>query len=956
MLGGVATVMSLGTTAALARLHGGTASGGGGGGGTLPTTMTLVNTSGSTQAANFISPIFGMTFKKGDIASGTAPIFTGTVSTTVYPYSWGLQSYYGDGSLRHASFMFICKDSIAGNANLSVTIASGGTAPSASSRTLTEVYAQNLYVGGPGVGAFGGLTGTWSGYLTNDSNNLYQYVYLDGQAGKSWRIGTNMATTKGGSAHGQLIVDHYITALQDVSGNLGGFRHIGRITQPYYDHDSPTKALRAFTSVSTKYGAGPTTINLTWPYSTTNFIGSNGSATFTVAAAGTQNFYSGALPGEASSYVNCVPGYLTATTDAALSTSQIYFAYTTGAPSNNTVFNLSIQNIATPLISSSGGTGTFVPIPVCLHGGSIYTADSQGRSNFFQGTGSLAADNTVRTQFNRTYLHSTGALPPWNLSVSGVAFGGTIKDIPDAAGSAAKPYWNGTPTWTPCSCGPMSPFNRGQGGSNPDIGPLQLWHACHFYNQSAVADLAVRTIGFASDFEGIGSVRDYTTGGYINVSNTSYTGMPAPSGAQQSTIMIINNNVYGFTAPSQPTQGNYGFVWGAEQNNAHKPNMAFYAFLVFGEPHFHDLMIEQGTGSLLEFSAGARVPSGTAPAGYGIAMAAQSGDLRNSAWTFRDVFLPAIFAADPANNGTGVDGSQVPKYLKDLAAGNMTWANAMYSSTFLGTPLNSQNSWRQIFPDGTYLDSASCGGFMMGYFECVVAWYAALGNSDALAWVNNYATWINYVVNTLGGYHLYAEFDGAFLFDSAGNETGPITSLTQYGIIAGMMTSVSWTTSSPHFTANSPILGYVVTAGDKWIWGADQTPNGSPPGGFANNTPYYAVNVSGNNFDLSATIGGSAIAATNSGTLVQANGLATGFGTPWIILAAPPAASSGLIPSSTPASNPDSYCAYRALAFNWAAAAGASGYANAITDATTRQSNAGIDYSTNANWYGQNTF
>ena len=913
----------------------------------LLTTMTLVNTSGSTQAANFITPIFGMTFKKGDIITGTAPIFS--VSGTPQPYSWGLQSYYSDGSLRHASFMFRCSSSITGNGTLTVNINSGGTAPSASSRTLTEVYAQNLQVGGPGLGLFGGLVGTWNGYLRNDANNTEQYVYMDGQAGKAWRIKTHMATSAGGAAHGQLEVYHYVTALQDNSGNLGGFRHIGRITQPYYNNDTPTKALRAFASVSTQYGVGPTSIPLTWPFNNINFTGTNGVNTYTVAAAGTHNLYSGAQAGSGGAFTNVVPGYLSATTDAALTTNQIYFAYTQGPATTDTSFYLSENTNTQPggssyQITSSGGTGTFVPIPVVMHFGSVWTADNQGRSNFFQGTGSMAADSTVRTQFNPAYLHSTGAIPPWNLSVTGTAFSGTIKDIPAIVGASSSGYWTGTPLWNAVSCGPLAQALRGSTGSAPDIGPLTLWHCAHFYNQSAVGDMAIRAIAYASDYDLVGSFRDISTGNYVNISNTSYTGMPAPSSNQQTGIEVVVGISSGFTAPSTPAVTPTTFLWGGEQDQSHKPSMAYYGFLVFGEPHFYDLMIEAATGIAFEQYAPARQQS--SPAGYGIVMGLSSQGLRGNAWALRDLVTVASLAAS-----TSPDGSQVPQYVNDLAVTNLQWSNALYSATYLGSALNSENRWSSA--DGTDIDATS-GGFMMGYCENVMAWAAALGFSDALTWVNNYATWVNYVVSTYGDYHLYCEYDGPTILDISGNLIEPpITALSQWGIVCnGIFASLSWqNSSSPYFTANTPGFGYTVTAGDRYVFGADHA---TKPGGFSYQTPYYVRDVSGNNFNLAASPGGTAIVATDTGSLTPGTSGASGASSPFIALAAAPVPSTGLFPNSA-AGQPNSYLLYRQMAWNWAVAAGATGYSTPLADATTRLNADLPDFTSNANWYGQDS-
>lgn len=44
-------------------------------GGTTPATLTLVNTSASQQASGFVSPMFGVPLKQGDVPTGTYPQF-----------------------------------------------------------------------------------------------------------------------------------------------------------------------------------------------------------------------------------------------------------------------------------------------------------------------------------------------------------------------------------------------------------------------------------------------------------------------------------------------------------------------------------------------------------------------------------------------------------------------------------------------------------------------------------------------------------------------------------------------------------------------------------------------------------------------------------------------------------------------------------------------------------------
>jgi hypothetical protein len=849
------------------------------------TTMTLVNTSGAAQAANFVTPVFGMTFPDGIITPGTAPSFT--ISGTPQLFSWGLQSYWPSGYLRHASFMFLCGSSIAGSGTLAVVVNSGGTAPAPSSRTLTEVYAQNLQVGGPGIGAFGFLTGTWNGYLTNDANNTEQFVYMDGQAGKVWRIKTHMAQTQGGTAHGQLEVYHYITALQDIGGNLGGFRHIARITQPYYNHDTPTKNLRAFSSVTWQYGAGPTVNNLTWPFGNINFNGTNTSVTYTVASAGTHDLYQGAQAGSGTSYVNGVPGYLSATTDPALSTSQIYWAYTSGGGPSTTTFLLSKQCDGAAFIASQGGASTFVPLPTCLHFGSIWTADSQGRSNFFQGTGSMVADGTIRTQYNLAYLHSTGALPPWLLSLAG-----TVSDIPSITHDTQN-YWSGSPQWSPPSFGPINIAGMGATGDSKDIGPLTSWHCAHAFNQSAVGDLAVRAMGFAGDFSAQESFRDFTTGQYPNVSNSTYTGMPAPSTLQKSGLCYVNGTALGsFTLPSNPTAnsclnlgGNEGICF-----TDHRPCMAYYAFLVFGEPHYHDKLLEGGLGVEMAFTPSNKVP--TNPVGYGIVVGPSGNGLRAAAWAFRDLNLAATFCYKNPSTGLSVDGSQNVQYAQDLRDANISFSMNYFNSTYIGSYLASVGAYIKPYnlsstPD-TQLDASSMG-FMADYWLSIMAWGATLGNSSCLTACNNYGSFFTNAISTYGSlYPFYGEYVHSVTIVPGANPTvythgGGISASNQLGLPLQTIVNSNLSTTSISYGPNSPCFafvggltgyGYTPANGDTLIL----DPTEAIPGGFtADPTAYVILNLAFTggiyHFDLAvATNPTVAITPTTYSTTIAATG------------------------------------------------------------------------------------
>lgn len=246
------------------------AAGSGGGPGTLLTTMTLVNTSGSTQAANFVTDIFGHPFKKGDIPNGCtggAPQFQLTNGTNV-PFSEGLAPFcWSDGSLKWAPFMLRVPTSIAGSGSLTINILSGGSTPASSSRSLSDfaTASTDLNVSVDGE-TLGNLSGTWVSDLNQGIGVAHtdDYHYMGGQAGDVWRVRASFRQS--GSNHGQLEAYWYVQALQDNSGGLYGLRYLPRITQPWYNCDAggggsgcdasaPAKNWRGFSALKVLNGA-----------------------------------------------------------------------------------------------------------------------------------------------------------------------------------------------------------------------------------------------------------------------------------------------------------------------------------------------------------------------------------------------------------------------------------------------------------------------------------------------------------------------------------------------------------------------------------------------------------------------------------------------------------------------------------------------------------------------------
>jgi len=841
------------------------------------------------------------------------------IGGVVQPLSWGCQNFWSDYSLKHASFAFLCSSSIAGNGTLTVALAKNGTTPTTSARTLSEVYNQSLQVNLVGVV---GLSGTWTGVVANNALNVEQITYLDGAAGKWWRIHTHAGQFN--SAHGQVEVYHYIGALTDHSGNLGGFRYVPRVSQPWYNVNSPALNVYA-ANLSWQYGAGPTTVSWNWPFNTVNFTTTASSTTCTLSS-GSHNFYQGAVDGG----INAVPGVFTASggnLDTALSTGTVYWASNI-TPSNNPPNNTQFQVFATPGAAGSTGNGpaitmtgnatgtmTFTPTPHILPLQSIFDLANDGQPKFFQGTGSFTADSTVMTQFNCAYLVSTGLIQPFDTSYTGMAFGGTIVDNNDA--SVLGTSWNYN--WTPTTTGPVALNGIGTAGEHDYLGPLTQYAARHFYNQSAFSAKIVRMMATSSDFFGVSAFRDSVSANYANLSANTYSGMPATGMAR-----VIANTHGQFLLPSGITlpPPNSQFFCIGEPNGAHKPSLAYWAGLVFADPHFIDLTIEAGIGSVTNCGIGLRNFSSPLPNGTGIVGWLNIGGLRGAVWELRDMIHGAIIAPQ-----LHPDGSQSCDMMRDYANNNLDYLYSTQTSTFLGSyfyGIGRYNPFSVPANQASPRFDNSNYGFQAGYMLNVLPLgVSALENSNTLSLLNFMANGWQHYMNTFGGYYLYPEDDFAVFLDSGGNSYGPISNDSYWGISfqSWGVTFLNWTNAgSPYFSvdafaSNAPVNGDIVM-----FDGSGQ----AAPGGMSPQVPYYIRDISGTTFNLAATVGGPAIAPSNTGRQqVQATG---GGGGPYAMskLASWTAASTGNTPSSNGAYN--SYCAVKWSGWSFANAVGATGY------------------------------
>jgi hypothetical protein len=234
---------------------------------TLLTTLTLVNESGSAQSSGFVSRMFGMPLKQGDVVAGSYPKFTLADDTPCPATIWGVTTW-PDGSMKFCGAMIRVPSTVAGSGTLTINVKSGGTAPAASARSAADLTAADLSVVLTGVT---NLSGDWTASLNTAITDADDIVVIgDGPAGKVWRIGGPLKQS--GSAHGQLHCWHYVAALQDGSGGLLGLRYLGRVAQPWTDVTSPAVAKRVMTAT---FKSGASTLRSLQGIQSNQSVGSN---------------------------------------------------------------------------------------------------------------------------------------------------------------------------------------------------------------------------------------------------------------------------------------------------------------------------------------------------------------------------------------------------------------------------------------------------------------------------------------------------------------------------------------------------------------------------------------------------------------------------------------------------------------------------------------------------------
>jgi len=773
---------------------------GGGAGASAPATamtMTFVNSGASRQPAGVPTQTFGQPFKDGDIPVGSVPAFI--VNGVRQPYSVGLQSYWPSGCLKFAAFMLLPTFSLNPGASQRVMItAFRGSWPASSGRTLTDIYNQQLAVNAPPYPSpyNGRSSATLGAWLTDDANNYKQVKWLDGAAGTGWRISTHMAQSRGASKDGMLVVDHYVIALNNASGGLGGFRWMGAIRQPFYNLAGAGSAYPASRFVFFKPpsatdpvsgvnwqtvgpGGGAITTPLPWPFTPRTFTCSGAGQTLATTA---PNNYVQGLPVVISG--SSLPPASNSPFANSGAVADGGFAFFGQSSNSNTEFSLAFASTTQPYwhTFSGAGSGVVTPVPGLWTSNRLMFANKDAKYNFFQGTGSIAAETALRAQINQAYWQSTRLFVPFNLSLRGSSTGpgGAISDT--TWPYDWDPYTNGTYNW----------YQPGT-GSHYDLGVPGNEGCIDFYNQSVLSEKLVRICSLSAARQ-IWDLKDAQTGSfdtYIRIDNpaNSYTGL-APSVANANVAWggVSGGGAGGFTSAPPLGAGAIGYATSIAE---HEPTYAFWGYVRTGELQYLDFLVGNGIGQILTEGPFGRnaAPTNSTPingvgvygsdTAYGLFTFANM-EYRSLGWGHRDLQIAALLYPWNPTQPTALDfdGTQTGKYLNDLADVNADFLWDQFTADAKGAGGFSGPGSAVYGAEAAYVQqrglwnpylNAPGQGYSSNNPEwelAYVAWSQCLaylrGNVKAKQWLQNVAVkrWQyigdHYKFNSANGfYHLY---------------------------------------------------------------------------------------------------------------------------------------------------------------------------------------------------------
>lgn len=808
------------------------------------TTMTLLNTSGTTQAIGLCTQTFGHPFKKGDIPTGQYPVFKTTVGGTVFPFSVSIdKAVWSDGSLKHASFRLRLPVTIAGSASLGLSIYNGGSAPTPSGLTtaafaaggldLNELVTAQDNMGTPGTDWISnlnqGIAAAWPDNVT----------FMDGDAGITFEILAKFRQS--GADHGQLEGWWYVDALPDSTGALGCIRHLCRVIQPLYNETSPASDYRSFTAFKTRNGITTLVDHVAALPAPQTF-------TYTGGATIGGNFIPQAMNATASGMESCIACKVTNIGGAlptGLNSTSLYAVAVIDAThigvgdSFSGVAHDGSGACITPSAAGSG-TNTVTFYPMVSQFGSLWTAQADGRYNFIQGAGSISADSTIVCQMNNAYWCRTQCLPPF-------------------AVSTYTPASNATFTYYPGTAGPVG-RNVSATGEREDIGQINSWYARHIFTQAAVDERAVRVIGLVGGHLPI-ALYDKTTrsipvgnNGHAN-NGVTYSGMPACNVSIRWDASLSHTS--GITNPANANVVSQG--WTAT-DTSHMPGFSYYYYLLTGEPQAKRMLAEYGSNGICSqypnqdtaivdpthnTIGGIRNASINGTVYRGI-FSGESG-VRTVAWAARDIGVCGIAKfRNPSWNTYFAD------VLADIVNGMAAYRGMLVAGA------NSYVTTNGLWDEGAGNNGGMWGtGYMIGSFTMIAGITESAG---ALAQANYLVKWPTHVCNTMSSY-LVGCYRQTIRKGPNSNDLYS-TSDEQIGFWAW---GVSWDFTTQLFTLTSaPPSTPAPTFGNDMIFVWNPSEGGPPPAGMNSWQGYHVVNRAGNDFKLSVTVGGTPTVLTDT--------------------------------------------------------------------------------------------
>jgi hypothetical protein len=865
--------------------------------GTLITQMNLVNTGGAL-AAGSVTQLIGCPFKKGDMPSGQWPQFQVAPGTTTVPCTIldKMATTWSDSSLKFVPVMLQLPVAVgASGGTIVINIFNGGTLPSASARGLSDFPANTRVE----FDALDNYSGTFAFNLSSGTITK-SITYGNGPAG--W-VGKVRVKGNNGSDSTQHVCDFYLSSLANTDGSLKGCRILGKVKLPYYDQGGGgggTQNWVTMTGLRVMYGASSVLHDCflgasdSLGGSSGYAFGTNRAKTFTSSGSGSSfsssHHYATTPNGGDRGYA--VRLTTTGTLPTGLSIGTTYWMTIVG--SGTVKFSTQSQgaianNHFVPASSSGSGTHTWTPYPCIPYFCAIWTATANGTQDWIgsgQGVGTDAADTTLIHQYGlnplgHDYRLSTQMIPPYDKSLAGSV--------------ASNVTWN---YWPNCS-GQVTRFGSTT-GERDDIGCIPGWYVRHFMNQSAADLQAVKVAAMIGAQLPVGVEHSATltlpciNNGHNRTGGT-YSGMRAPNPLWVWGAGALGSNFNDQTSYTDNTDPNCQIMGFSETNTSHMCQFHYYPYLVTGEPwHLDSLREAASNGIWFRIPSNAIVQidsthyyidnsgngaarnistNGGATYYYGTTLFSNSAGTRADDWA--TCLLGAWAGIGPDSDP---DCASYKQYSGDMYSD--TWqcatdvmnictsAGLTYAAAYalpLGTPQNNQRYFEFIYHQLGY----GLTSFLLGA--------NLTENTNAPAIAQKVCAWADHIVATFTGWHLTAEQvtikpsnvnGGPMITGDYGTTPGSPGGVA-FGIAGPLLT---WTNSgSMPFTytkiaGTNPSPGYVISNGDiiMFVDSEGSNPHQTPDSGaglYAPYVQYYIVGLSGSNFGLSATAGGSAIAA-----------------------------------------------------------------------------------------------